>query len=131
MRKFSMYFASLLAVLLIAAGGLGAAPAQANSMGVGECVPTATVLKHAGKITASGSADCLIEHGNPVTVTVVLYVQGWNEGSSAKSCKANAFVTCYGIPVSGYYTSNSYCARTIVTYKTSGHWAQDATQTCA
>lgn len=129
MRTLSRHFAPFITALLIVAGGLGASAAQASETGAGQCVPTATVQKSAGKITAKGSAQCLIEKGNPVTVTVVLYVQGWNEGSSAHSCKADAWGTCYGSPVSGYYTSNDYCARTIVTYKTSGVWKQSATTT--
>ncbi|WP_140425674.1 hypothetical protein [Cryobacterium sp. N19] len=128
MRKLTKLAFSAVAGILLAmgVGGLGATPALAFEA---KCTPSASISQTGGYATASGKAMCQIEQGNIVGVTVVLYVQGWNEGSSYTECAADFLSDCVGIDV-GYPTATSdICARTIVTYETTGQRHTRSTST--
>ena len=93
----------------------GAAPAQAD-VGVGTCVPTATVSPGVTKV-ARGSAQCTIPSGKKVTVTVILFLGGVEWNSSYKSCTTTATnQTCTGTPVSRKSPSPA-CSRVLISWQ--------------
>ena len=80
------------------------------------CTPTAVVDNGTTKV-ASGSADCIVPLDTVVGVTVVLYVDGWNVGSTYTECTQFGLdQVCAGQPVSSA-ASGEGCARTMVTYR--------------
>lgn len=128
MRKLTTWSLSVVAgiLLMMGVGGLGSMPAFAIQ---GSCTPSASTSQTGNYATASGKAMCQIEQGNIVGVTVILYVHGWNEGSSYTECAADFMADCVGADV-GYVTATSdICARTIVTYETLGERQTRSTST--
>lgn len=124
MRKSISWSAAAVTGVLLAVGGVGATAAQAAPCNAG-----AGISSSAGVITASGKADCMIEYGNPLNVTVVLYVDGENVGSSYKACTYEITSACTGTPVRLSSSSSNYCSRVLVSYKTMDEWEYTSTST--
>ncbi len=115
MRKLILWPSAVALGVVLAAGGLGATAAQAAA-----CTPSASASSSGGVITAHGAATCAIEEGNRYHVTVVLYIDGENVGSSYTECVGSALSTCSGTPVSWNSSDDRYCARTLVGARTMG-----------
>jgi hypothetical protein len=100
-----------------------AAPSAAAEL---KCTPNSTAGQVGGLATASGSAACTF-YPSEVAVTVILYVDGWNEGSSYRTC---ASVTeCVGTPVSLPTSSPNVCGRTVISWDTPNGRETRATST--
>lgn len=126
-RKIAALTTAVLTGVGISLGGIGAGTAQAS---YGSCTPTATVSYSDGIAKASGSVDCSFIPDSPVGITVILYIDRANEGSSYRTCQADLLViTCRGTSVSKRAASNNVCARTLVSWKDPEGWHNRATQT--
>ncbi|MFJ6654420.1 hypothetical protein ACIQLJ_16640 [Microbacterium sp. NPDC091313] len=81
-----------------------------------DCNPMASVVEGSAK-TASGRAECVVPNGTTVGVTVVLYVDGANLGSTYRECTFTAPIdqVCDGYPVTSV-VSGQACSRVGVTY---------------
>jgi hypothetical protein len=118
-----------LAFTAVLAGALAAAPASAAPSSPStasavtqaavpgfDCNPMASIDDGVTKV-ASGRASCLLPPDTTVGVTVVLYVDGVNLGSTYRECPqpAGADGVCEGYPVARA-VSGQACARVSATY---------------
>lgn len=91
------------------------------------CIPEASLSRSGGTATASGKANCTFAPTEPVSVNVILYVEGYNEGGTLRSCTIGTTGgDCVGQSYSlAVQSSSAVCARTMVGYQhPSDGWTQ-------
>ena len=114
-------FTAGLSVVLLAVGLAVLAPTSAGAAvaGAGKC-NAVSGLSVGTRTVATGSAECMLQSGMRISVTVVLRSGGLEVDSSYRSCVADvAPQTCRGTSVSraGTFTSGA-CATTLVHWET-------------
>ena len=100
---------------LVTASTVGLSATSAHAAGY-SCNPAPDLKLTSSSVTAGGSAQCDLPVGQEVGVTTILYIDGFNAGSTYRRCTADpANFECQGTPVTkGRGGTN--CSRVLVDY---------------
>lgn len=80
------------------------------------CFASAGLSQGSSTVTASGYGRCRFMPPITVGVTVVMYHNGWNIGSTYNSCYMATDGDCYGHSISTPNAGGSYCSKVTVDY---------------
>lgn len=80
------------------------------------CFASASLNQGSSTVIASGYGRCTLMPPITLGVTVIMYHNGWNIGSTYKSCYMATDEDCHGYPISTPNSGGNYCSRVMIDY---------------